>query len=133
MKLTVLMLCCIALALGAFACTQSAPTNSPAPIASAPAASPTATPDQLAAARIIFTKDCEACHGETGEGGLVKIDNKRLKVPSFKSERAMNKTDEQFIKQITGGGDGMPAFKDKLKPAEMQEMVRFVRKQFQGK
>ncbi|HKZ80649.1 MAG TPA: cytochrome c [Pyrinomonadaceae bacterium] len=97
-----------------------------------PAAS-TPTPDELAAARGNFKKNCEPCHGEAGEGGLVKIDDKRLKVPSFKSEHALKHTDEQFVKQITNGGDGMPKFKDKLSPTEMNDLVRFIRHQFQGK
>jgi mono/diheme cytochrome c family protein len=68
-----------------------------------------------------------------GEGGLVKVDNKRLKVPSFKAEHAMKHADEDFTKQITKGGDGMPSFKDKLNPAEMQGLVKFIRTEFQGK
>jgi mono/diheme cytochrome c family protein len=101
--------------------------TTPSPAASTP------TPDELAAARANFKKNCEPCHGETGEGGLVKIDDKRLKVPSFKAEHALKHTDEQFVKQITNGGDGMPKFKDKLTPAEINDLVRFIRHQFQGK
>jgi mono/diheme cytochrome c family protein len=31
------------------------------------------------------------------------------------------------------GGDGMPEFKDKLSPDEINLLVRFVRHEFQGK
>ena len=130
MKLTALLLCCVA-ALVIVGCTQSAPTaTSPT---SAPASSPASasTPDPLASARATYAKDCESCHGEKGDGGLVKVDNKSLKVPSLKAERTVKQTDEQYIKQITNGGDGMPAFKDKLKTVEMEALVKLIRKEIQ--
>jgi mono/diheme cytochrome c family protein len=34
---------------------------------------------------------------------------------------------------ITNGEEDMPAFKDKMSAPEIAEMVRFVRKEFQGK
>ena len=130
MKLTALLLCCLA-ALVIVGCTQSAPTaTSPT---SAPPSSPASasTPDPLASARATYAKDCESCHGEKGDGGLVKVDNKSLKVPSLKAERTVKQTDEQYIKQITNGGDGMPAFKDKLKTVEMEALVKLIRKEIQ--
>ena len=134
MKSTTLVLCCAAVAALGVACTQSFPTNTARPtVAASPVVVATATPDELAAARGLYSKNCESCHGEKGEGGLVKVEDKRLKVPSFKMGHALKHTDEEFIKQITKGGDGMPAFKDKLKPEQMQELVNFVRKEFQGK
>ncbi len=95
-----------------------------------PAAAPTV--DQFAAARANFQKYCTPCHGDNAEGGLVKIDNKRLKVPTLRSGHALMHSDEAFAKQITAGGDGMPAFKDKLKPDEISDLARFIRHQFQG-
>ena len=134
MKLIVLVMFCVASTIVLFGCTQSAPTNSAAPTTSAPASSgsATATPDPLSNARAIYAKDCESCHGDKGEGGLVKVDNKRLKVPSLKAEHSLKHTNEQYIKQITTGGDGMPAFKDKLKKEEMEALVQLIRKQIQG-
>jgi mono/diheme cytochrome c family protein len=87
----------------------------------------------MSSALAIYARDCVSCHGEKGDGGLVKIDNKQLKVPSLKGEYAMKHTDERYIKQITNGGDGMPAFKDKLKPEEMEALVKFIRKEIQGR
>lgn len=107
--------------------TTTQPAAAPTPAASTPMT------DEFAAAGANFTKNCEPCHGATGEGGLVTIDNKRLKVPSFKAEHAMKHTDEQLIKQILNGGDGMPKFKDKLTPTEINDLVRFIHHQFQGK
>jgi mono/diheme cytochrome c family protein len=125
---------CTALSLVAIACNQPAETTNSTRPATAPSpATATATPDELAAARLNFQKNCQACHGETGEGGDVTIEGKRLKVPSFKAPHALKDSDEDFIGQINKGGDGMPAFKDKLRPEEITDLVKFIRKQFQGK
>jgi mono/diheme cytochrome c family protein len=136
MKLTLLALSCVAVALIAIACTETAtPTNSSTPRAAASPASaaPTAAVDEFANAKAIYTKNCEACHGPKAEGGLAKVNDKQIKVPSLKADHAIKHTDEQLTKMITNGEEQMPAFKDKLKPEEIAEMVRYIRKVVQGK
>ena len=114
-------------------CSQPANENvSNAPTAT-PAVKATATPDEFAVARTIYVKDCTVCHGEAGKGGLVTIENKKLKVPSFSEGHALKHLDEDFVDQINNGGDGMPKFKDKLSPDEINALVRFIRHEFQGK
>lgn len=135
MKLILLALSCVAFALIVTACTETAtPTNSSTPRSAAPAAaSPSASVDELANARTNYSKNCEGCHGPNGEGGLVKLDNKQIKVPSLHADHAKKHTDAEIIDFITNGHEEMPAFKDKLRPEEVTELVRFVRKTFQGK
>ena len=136
MKLISLVLACVAIAMIAVACTETAsPTNtsSSRPAGSPPAAAPAASVDQFATARANYKKNCEACHGPEATGGPVKVDNKTIKVPSLKADHAIKHTDEQLTKMITNGEEAMPAFKDKMSAAEITEMVRFVRKEFQGK
>jgi mono/diheme cytochrome c family protein len=120
----------------ASACTQpnTVTTNHSAPtVAASPAAKANATPpDEFAVARATFQKNCVGCHGEDGMGGVKTIDGKKLKVPSFHEGHALKHSDEDFVKQITNGGDGMPAFKDKLSPEEMNGLVRFIRKVIQS-
>ncbi len=97
------------------------------------AANTSATPvDELAAARTTYGQICTVCHGESGDGGNVTIEGKKLKVPSLKKGHALTHTDEQLAKIISNGEEGMPAFKDRLKPEEINNMVRFVRREFQG-
>ena len=136
MKLILLALTCVALATLGIACTETAtPTNTSTPrSAASPAApSPSASVDEFAAARANYAKNCEACHGPNGDGGLVKVDNKQIKVPALHAEHAKKHTDEQMVDFITNGHEAMPAFKDKLRPEEVTELVRFVRKVHQGK
>jgi mono/diheme cytochrome c family protein len=131
MKLFMLALFIFAICLMS-SCTK---TENPATPSSTPtpAAKATATPDEFASARVIYAKHCVACHGAQGEGGLKTVDNKKLKVPNFSTGHALKHTDQDFVEQIMKGGDGMPEFKDKLSPEEINMMVRFVRHEFQGK
>src|SRR5215216_1924080 len=133
MKLILLALTCVAVALVAIACTETAtPTNTSTPTtAASPVAS--ASVDALATARANYGKNCEGCHGPNGEGGLVKVEDKKIKVPSLKAEHAIKHTDDQIAKMITNGEEEMPAFKDKMSQQEIADMVKFVRKEFQGK
>ena len=132
MKPVAIALACIALSLIVISCTETAPpaANNAAP---ATAASPAKPVDEFAAARLNYQKNCEGCHGENGEGGLAKVNDKQIKVPSLKAEHAIKHTDEQITKMITNGEEQMPAFKEKLSAQEIAEMVKFVRKHFQGK
>ena len=136
MKLISLALTCVAIALVAVACTETAPpanTNTPRTVASPAAPAATATPDPMAAARANFGKHCEGCHGPNGEGGLVKVDNKQIKVPSLKTDHAIKLKDDHIAHMITEGEDAMPPFKDKMSQQEISDMVKFVRTNFQGK
>lgn len=136
MKQVALALTFVAIALVAIACTETAtPTNTSTPTAAASPAAPVPTTpaDPLAAARANYAKNCEACHGPEGVGGLVKVEDKQIKVASLKSASAIRHTDEQLAKMITNGEEAMPAFKDKLSQAEIQDLVTFIRKEFQGK
>jgi len=114
-------------------CSQPATETGSNVPAATPTTKATATPDEFAVARANYAKHCSACHGDEGKGGLVKVENTKLKVPSLREGHALGHRDEKLVKQITNGGDGMPKFKDKLSPEEINVMVRFVRHEFQGK
>jgi len=114
-------------------CGKSENPNANNAPAAVPAAKATATPDEFVTTRITYAKHCEECHKVDGTGGLVKVDEKNLKVPSFTGGHALKDTDEDFEEQIQKGGDGMPAFKEKLSAADIKALVRFVRHEFQGK
>jgi mono/diheme cytochrome c family protein len=135
MKLWILALALLSALLMISGCSNGAnETVNNSPVATTtPAPTATATPDELAFARANYAKHCSACHGDEGKGGLVKVEGVKLKVPSLREGHALGHPDEKLVKQITNGGDGMPKFKDKLSPEEINAMVRFVRHEFQGK
>ena len=132
MRALAIALFCVALSLVAIACTETAPPTNNTPTAAA-SPSPTKPVDLLAVGRENYQKNCESCHGPAGEGGPVKVDNKEIKVPSIKSEHAVKKTDEQITKVINNGDGPMPAFKDKMTPEQITELVKFVRAEIQKK
>jgi mono/diheme cytochrome c family protein len=131
MKLGILALVVVAIFLVS-GCSKPATESANKSASVSPAA--TATPDEFAFARANYAKDCSACHGQEGHGGLVKTtEGKMLKVPSLTEGHALKHDDADYAEQIAKGGDGMPAFKDKLSPEEITTMVRFVRHEYQGK
>ncbi len=100
-----------------------------------PLASPvsSATPDEVAIGRADYAQFCIRCHKPDGAGGLFDMeDGKKLKVPSLREGHALKHTDEEFSKQINNGGDGMPAYKNKLDQHRIDELIRFIHKEFQG-
>jgi mono/diheme cytochrome c family protein len=123
----------LALAIGTFTLSCSQPTQPANANGSTAQASPIASVDEFAAMKTSYAKMCKECHGASGEGGTVQIDNEQLKVPSLREGHALAHSDQQLVKQILEGGEGMPAFKDKVSTAEAAELVRFVRKEFQRK
>jgi mono/diheme cytochrome c family protein len=128
MKLIATFLSCLALSLVCFACAHTSSTNNPGPVGA------TSTPgksDEFAAARVTYQKNCESCHGPTAEGGVVKIEGKDVKIPSLKAEHAIKRRDDRITETITLGDEEMPAFKGKLTPAEIAELLKLIRKDFQ--
>jgi len=95
--------------------------------------SSSATPDPFAATRGVFAKNCQTCHGVDGKGGPVKLeDGTRLRVPSFREGHALRHPDSDFRKQIIEGGDGMPSFKSKLSSQQVDDLIKFIRQEFEG-
>ena len=133
MNLSRLTIIAIASAALMSACNKPDRVTSVTPQPTQSATAPSPAPDEFAAVRPIFVKHCVVCHGDTGEGKTVEVEGKKIKAPSLRTGHALKHSDEDFIKQISKGGDGMPAFEKKLTPKEIQEMVGFIRKEFQGK
>ncbi|MDT7687945.1 MAG: Cytochrome oxidase, cbb3-type, subunit [Acidobacteriota bacterium] len=130
----------IALALLSFvaACnsTQTAQnTNSNArPASTVPTATPAsaATPDELASAAADYTQFCIKCHKADGTGGAMEMDGgKTMKVTNLR-EHGKKDPDEHLARQIREGGDEMPPFKKKLDDQRINNLVRYIRREFHG-
>lgn len=100
------------------------------PVATTPTASPAT--DELAATRVTFKENCAKCHGETGAGGRVQVEGREIRVPNLTGDHARKPTDERLAAKITEGDDDMPAFKEKLNQQQIQDLVRFIRREFQA-
>lgn len=131
MKFRTTALLIAAVALSGAGCNKQTTTTSNTNTNSSPKGE--ATPDAFAATRGVFAKDCQSCHGVDGKGGPVKLDDgTRLKVPSLREGHSLRHPDSDFRKQIMAGGDGMPAFKDKLNQQQIDDLIKFIRQEFQG-
>ena len=133
MKSCVAVFSLVAALLSVAACSQPANNNVTRVSTSTPAPLATTTPDELAFARANYAKHCVECHGVEGNGGLVEVERKKIKVPSLKEGHALKHTDDDFVEQINEGEEEMPAFKDKLSPNEIDQLVRFIRTEFQNR
>lgn len=72
----------------------------------------------------IYKMNCAECHGGSGEGSKKGI--------PLTSGHALDHSEAGHIKQVTNGeGNKMPAFRDKLTPEQIKEVVRFVREDIQ--
>jgi len=77
----------------------------------------------------LYKAKCKACHGEDGVATAI---GKKLGARDFSMPEVMKLTDAELTASVTNGvkKDGkptMPAFKDKLKEAEIKDMVAYVR------
>jgi mono/diheme cytochrome c family protein len=131
MKRLSIVIIAVAAALLSAACDKT--STSPNSNRNGGSTTASATPDPFATTRATFEKDCKECHGANGTGGPVKLpDGTKLKVPSLREGHALRHPDSDFVKQIEKGGDGMPAFKDKLSGQQITDMISFIRHEFQG-
>jgi mono/diheme cytochrome c family protein len=79
--------------------------------------------------RELFQRNCAMCHGPDGRGRQVGT----LSVPSLHEGRPATDPDERLFTQVHDGGNGMPPFKYTLTDEQIQDLVRFVREEMQGR
>ena len=106
----------VCLALSFAGCTSRAPQSAPRAAGAVPV-------------RVLYERNCAVCHGPQGQGTQLGT----MKIPPLRSGAALNEPDEKFFKQISDGGNGMPPFKHTLDDRQIQDLVRFIREEFQGK
>jgi mono/diheme cytochrome c family protein len=114
-KGTFFYLAIVCLALAAGGCASRAPQRA--------ASTAGATP------RVLYERNCAVCHGKQGEGTQLGT----MKVPPLSSGAALTDSDELFFKQISDGGKGMPPFKYTLDDKQIEDLVRFIREEIQGR
>ena len=130
LKLTV-VIAVIALA----ACSQTATqSNTPEKVNKAavvPTPAAAAKPvDELASGVELYATNCQICHRDTGKGGKVTVDGKKLDPDDLTSDKIRKHDDAKMFKHISEGvpDEGMPAFKDKLSADQIKQIVQYVRR-----
>jgi mono/diheme cytochrome c family protein len=118
MKFLKLTLVCSFAAFAVFACSGGKPTRREFVIA-----------DSKSYEASIFRQNCAICHGFEANGK--EMDGKLI--PSLRYGDAANKSEQEIYDQIANGKLPMPAFKNQLTDEEIKKMVKFIRRDLQGK
>ena len=110
---------------------QSAGAGAGTHAPTAPSSSPTpaATPDELAQAAADYKTACVKCHKADGAGGSFDSDGHTVKVPDLRTH-GLKDPDKELAEQIAEGGDDMPPFKKKLDAEKINNLVRYIRREF---
>lgn len=76
-------------------------------------------------AEATFKAKCAGCHGADGAGSTPA--GKAMKVHDFHAAEVQKETDAELTEIIANGKNKMPKYADKLKEAEIKELVSLVR------
>jgi len=112
--------------------TSNANSNSSSTIAAKTTPASTTPPtqtDEMASARDLYVKNCANCHKESGEGGPVVIEGRKMKPDNLTDDRRKKLSDDKYMKVMIEGvpDEGMPAFKDKLTEDQMRQIIKYIR------
>lgn len=72
----------------------------------------------------VFKSNCALCHADDGSGNSPA--GKALQAKDLRSEETQKKTDAELTQIITNGRNKMPAFGQKLKPEQIQQLVVYM-------
>jgi len=72
----------------------------------------------------LYKAKCAACHGADGNASTI---GKKLGARDFSMPDVMKQKDAELIEITTKGKNKMPAFKEKLKEAEIKDLVGYLR------
>lgn len=76
-------------------------------------------------ASALFKSKCALCHGDDGSGATPT--GKALKAKDLRSDEVQKNSDLELTDTITKGRNKMPAFGQKLKPDQIQQLVAYIR------
>jgi len=80
---------------------------------------------ESAEGKTLFHSQCVMCHGADGTGNTPV--GKVMHIPNLASPEVQKNTDAQLTSIIENGKGKMPAFKAKLKPEQIKDLVSYVR------
>lgn len=72
----------------------------------------------------VFKSKCAMCHAADGSGNSPS--GKALKAKDLRSAETQSKSDSEIAAVIANGRNKMPAFGQKLKPDQIQQLVAYI-------
>ncbi|MFT3745407.1 MAG: c-type cytochrome [Pyrinomonadaceae bacterium] len=110
--------------------SNNAAANTNKPVAATTPAN-TSTPEvaKATSGKDLYTVNCMTCHKDSGKGGKVTVEGRTMEPDDLTDAKMKAKSDDKLYGYIADGieDEGMPAFKDKLKPDEIKAVVAHLR------
>jgi cytochrome c6 len=72
-----------------------------------------------------ITAKCAVCHGRDGSGNTDT--GRKLAVRDLRLPEVRKRTDQELAKSLSAGHKRMPAFRNQLRPDQVQILVKFIR------
>ena len=79
------------------------------------------TPPPGIDASAVYAQNCSPCHGADRQGRI----GPNLTAASLQSR---DRSEQYILNTITNGRNGMPSWKDRLSPAEIEALAKFLRR-----
>jgi mono/diheme cytochrome c family protein len=77
--------------------------------------------------KVVYDENCKKCHGVIGTPP-VAMKKKFAKIVTFDAKFLVGRSDDSIVKVLMKGkGEDMVSFKDKITPAEMTAVAKYVR------
>lgn len=73
----------------------------------------------------LFVSNCSVCHATDGSANTPI--GKTKKIPDLRSREVQAQTDKQLVDIVTNGKGKMMPFKERLTPAEIQQVIAYLR------
>jgi len=73
----------------------------------------------------LYKAKCSACHGADGKGDTPV--GKKMGLRDFASPEVQKSSDDELTAIIADGKDKMPSYKKSLKPAQIKDLVGYIR------
>ncbi len=84
-----------------------------------------AQPKEAAEQKALYQHHCAMCHGPDASGNTPV--GKSMHIMDLRSPEVQKQTDTQLTTEIENGKGKMPAFKSKLKPEQVKDLVSYLR------
>lgn len=81
----------------------------------------------LAAGKVIYTKECQSCHGKSGKGDGPSAAQLDKNAGNFTTAATQNQSDGALFWKISEGKKPMPSFKKKLTETQIWKSVAYMR------
>ena len=85
------------------------------------------TDASIATGKKLYAKECQDCHGKTGQGDGPGAKDLELKPPSLRADDFQSQSDGTLFYKITKGRSEMPSYRKSFTDVERWHVVNYLR------